>query len=226
MKLIIFDIDGTLTDSKAIDDACFVESFKEVFDLDIGELDWSKFKNVTDTSITTEILRDQFSGEELDVAFEKLKRNFLKRLGNASIEKPSSFQEVPGSKAFFELINSRYHIGIGTGSWSDSGRTKLNAISIKADDYPFGNCDNFVSREEMVQDAIRQAKIQYSKEEFSEIVYFGDGVWDYKTCKNLNIRFIGIDSHSDNKLRDIGAKTIFTNYLDADIIIEEIEKGF
>ena len=59
MKLIIFDIDGTLTDSKAIDDACFVESFKEEFDLDIGELDWSKFMNVTDTSITTEILRDQ-----------------------------------------------------------------------------------------------------------------------------------------------------------------------
>ena len=52
-----------------------------------------------------------------------------------------------------------------------------------ADDYPFGNCDNFVSREDMVQDAIRQAKAQYMKEEFSEIVYFGDGVWDYKTAR-------------------------------------------
>ncbi len=225
MKLIIFDIDGTLTDSKAIDDVCFVETFKEVFDIDIGELDWSKFKNVTDTSITTEILRGKFSGEELDVAFEKLKREFLKKLSEASKEKPSSFQEIPGSKAFFDLIKSRYYVGIGTGSWSDSGRTKLNAIGIKADDYPFGNCDNFVSREEMVQDAIRQAKAQYEKEEFSEIVYFGDGVWDYKTCKNLNIRFIGVDSHNDNKLRDIGAKTVFTNYLDADVIIEEIEKG-
>ncbi len=225
MKLIIFDIDGTLTDSKAIDDACFVETFKEVFDMDIGELNWSKFKNVTDTSITTEILSEKFSGEELDEAFEKLKYYFLKRLSNASIENPLSFQEVPGSKAFFDLIKSRYHVGIGTGSWSNSGLIKLNAIGIKADDYPFGNCDNFVSREGMVQDAIRQAKTHYEKEEFSEIVYFGDGVWDYKTCKNLSIRFIGIDSHNDNKLRDIGAKTVFTNYLDAGVVIEEIEKG-
>jgi len=225
MKLIIFDIDGTLTDSKAIDDACFVETFKEVFDIDIGELDWSKFKNVTDTSITTEILKDKFSGEEFDRAFEKLRQEFLKKLSVASLENPSSFQEVPGAKAFFDLTKSKYHIGIGTGSWSDSGRTKLNAIGIKADDYPFGNCDNSVSREEMVQDSIRQAKVKYKTEEFSEVVYFGDGIWDYKTCNNLNIRFVGIDSRNDNKLRDIGAKTIFTNYIEAHVIIEEIENG-
>ncbi len=30
---------------------------------------------------------------------------------------------------------------------------------------------------------------------------------------------------SNDKLRDIGAKTIFTNYIEADVIIEEIENG-
>ncbi|NNF32714.1 MAG: HAD family hydrolase, partial [Saprospiraceae bacterium] len=47
MKTIIFDIDGTLTDTKEVDDKCFIQAFHNVFDMDIRSQNWSAFKNVT-----------------------------------------------------------------------------------------------------------------------------------------------------------------------------------
>ncbi len=45
-----------------------------------------------------------------------------------------------------------------------------------------------------------------------EIIYFGDGLWDYKTCKNLGIRFIGIDYMNNGKLRNAGANQVFRDF--------------
>ena len=52
-------------------------------------------------------------------------------------------------------------------------------------------------------------KINISPE---QIVYFGDGEWDYKTCQNLGITFIGIDIENDGKLSKLGANTVFRDY--------------
>ena len=36
MHLVMFDIDGTLTETMKIDEECFVRSFKDVFGFEIG----------------------------------------------------------------------------------------------------------------------------------------------------------------------------------------------
>ena len=51
MHLIIFDIDGTLTETMKIDEECFVRSFKEVFGFADIDTDWSHYPHTTDSSI-------------------------------------------------------------------------------------------------------------------------------------------------------------------------------
>jgi len=55
MRLVMFDIDGTLTDTVKVDKECFVRSLAEACGfLDI-ETDWSRYEHATDASIFHEI---------------------------------------------------------------------------------------------------------------------------------------------------------------------------
>ena len=40
MRLVIFDIDGTLTETMKVDEECFVRSFAEVFGFTDIDTDW------------------------------------------------------------------------------------------------------------------------------------------------------------------------------------------
>jgi beta-phosphoglucomutase-like phosphatase (HAD superfamily) len=48
MNLAIFDIDGTLTESVAVDEACFVQAFRDVFGIKWINTNWLEYNFQTD----------------------------------------------------------------------------------------------------------------------------------------------------------------------------------
>lgn len=64
MKLIIFDIDGTILDSVNADDKCFIQTFKDLYQIDLTNADWNDFTNVTDTGLTNEIFKNGLIGSQ------------------------------------------------------------------------------------------------------------------------------------------------------------------
>ncbi len=219
-KLVIFDIDGTLTDTKKVDELCFVKTFRELFDIDLTNIDWSAFTTVTDTGLTRDVLLQQNK-----IIYERdlqhVQDTFHQHLTTSQKENPDLFNEVTGSSNFFHYLSQHpdIEVGIATGSWEKSGIVKLDAIGIQAENYPYSNSDRFITREEIVADAIQQAKNTYQYN-FTDITYFGDGIWDYKTCKNLGIPLIGIDHHNTEVLAEVGVKNIFQDFNNYKSIIE------
>ena len=55
MRLVMFDIDGTLVDSSSFEDACYSKAVQEFIKHPI-DTDWSKYINVTDSGILDEII--------------------------------------------------------------------------------------------------------------------------------------------------------------------------
>ena len=55
MHLIMFDIDGTLTETMKVDEECFVRSFKDVFGFTDIDTDWSRYPRTTDSGIFHDI---------------------------------------------------------------------------------------------------------------------------------------------------------------------------
>src|SRR5947208_15784946 len=55
MRLVIFDIDGTLTQTMKADEECFVRSLAEVCGFDDVDTDWSRYKHATDFGVFREI---------------------------------------------------------------------------------------------------------------------------------------------------------------------------
>jgi beta-phosphoglucomutase-like phosphatase (HAD superfamily) len=70
MKLAIFDIDGTLTETNKVDNECFVKAFADSHNITGIETDWTRYKHVTDSGIALEIFN-----ERLDV--RRTKKIFL-----------------------------------------------------------------------------------------------------------------------------------------------------
>lgn len=225
MKYIIFDIDGTLTNTKIVDDLCYIKALKTLFEIDLGnEGIWDNLKNATDWGITEETFFNHFNRLPTADEFQELKELFLDELFHESQKNPQSFGEISGAKAFFYLVNSKedFRVGIATGSWKKSGEIKLNSIGINPNDFAYSNSDKFISREEILLDVIQQLDEKF-QEKPEKIVYFGDGIWDYKTCKNLGIPLIGIDVLNDRKLKNLGVDFVFNDFLSPDRVFEAIE---
>jgi len=224
MKLIIFDIDGTLTDTKSVDDKCFIKAFDNVFGINIENQDWSKLKNVTDWGITEEIIQEKLNRLPTEKEYRQLINELVGLLKQEIKNDPSQFKEVKNATEFFYYIQSdpNYKVGIATGAWEESAKLKLEMIGINIKDVAFSNSSIYKSREKITKDVIHQLTEKINID-LNEIIYFGDGVWDYKTCKNLGIRFIGIDINNDDKLKKLGAKVVFDNFKDSNKIIENLK---
>ena len=224
MNFIIFDIDGTLTNTKEVDDKCFIKAFEETFNINIENEKWGNLKNVTDWGITEEIIKREWNRIPRSEEYQLMISNFVKNLESEKITDISQFQEIPGAREFFnELFELKeFSMGIATGAWEKSAKLKLDTAGIKLEGVCFSNSDYHKSREAITEDVINQLKNKSNKEP-DRIVYFGDGEWDYKTCQNLNIEFIGIDIKNDGKLKSHGAKKVFQDYLIKEKIFQQLK---
>lgn len=223
MNYIIFDIDGTLTNTVAVDDKCYINSFESLFGISLINVKWSDLKNVTDWGITEELVRIKLKREIEEDQFIQLKQIFISALQDELKKDRSQFLEIPGATNFFNnlMANPNFEIGIATGGWEESANLKLNCIGIDPDTNSFSSSNHFKRREDITLDVIDQIKTK-TTHSADQIIYFGDGEWDYKTCQKLGIRFIGIDSQMNNKLSKIGAKEIYTDFKNPDEIMKSI----
>jgi beta-phosphoglucomutase-like phosphatase (HAD superfamily) len=55
MHLVMFDIDGTLTETMKVDEECFVRSFMDVFGFSDIDTDWSHYRHTADSGIRRDV---------------------------------------------------------------------------------------------------------------------------------------------------------------------------
>jgi len=217
MKLIIFDIDGTLLNSSSIDDGCLIRTFKDLYSMNISEADWNELKSKTtgtDIELSRLIFKSKFDREPDTKEIERIKKHFHQLLIFSFESQKEAFSEIPGAKDIFsELRKSEdFVVGISTGSWKLSAIIKLRKINIIPNGIPFSHADKFSNRNEIVKDTIEQAKLKYKIDEFEKIIYIGDGEWDFKTTREIGIDFIGIDCNRNNILKSLGATFVLENF--------------
>ena len=110
MKFVIFDIDGTLTDTKSVEDKCFKSAFQEVFDIDISLQNWADLKHVTDWGITEEIIAREQQRQPSTAEYQQMIKIFTQKLELERQNDPNQFLEVQGAKAFFHHLQQQENI--------------------------------------------------------------------------------------------------------------------
>ena len=104
MIAVIFDIDGTLTDTTKVDDKCFIKAFKNVFGIDISNWNWSELINVTDWGITEELILNHKNRIPTAIEYEKMISEFVSLLQYELNTNKNQFQEIEGASNFIRFL--------------------------------------------------------------------------------------------------------------------------
>ena len=181
---VIFDLDGTLLDSAAMDEALYKEAVEAVlgsvrFRDGLGEYD-----DVSDTGI----LLQTFAHHDLEPADDligRVKHQFVQLL-REFVQREGPFREIPGAGQVMDCLREspRHRVAIATGGWLESARLKLETAGLNRPDVPLATSDDAVRRTDIMQAALRALG-----GECASVTYFGDGEWDRQACVRLGWRF-------------------------------------
>jgi phosphoglycolate phosphatase-like HAD superfamily hydrolase len=221
MRLVIFDIDGTLTATMTIDEECFVRSLAEVCGFDDIDTDWSHYQHTTDSSIFHEIHEARAGRSPSAVEVSRFQQHFIDLLRQASSK--SAFSPIAGAaRLLASLGNSREHrVSLATGAWRDSARLKMASAGLCYDDYPAASSDDAFERESIIKLSRQRAVERYGG--FDQAIYIGDGVWDARACRALGIPFVGIaEGVRAKRLMAEGAVCVFPDLSDEDSFLRSV----
>lgn len=204
--LLIFDIDGTLTQSETAHLSAFRLGLRDL-GISVGEIRGEDYQHVTDSFVSRFLYEQIFEEECLPETVQTLE----KLVYNYYIEHTTP-QPLKGAKEFIASVRkAEIPHCFATGSFRSLAIDKLNGVGIPFDKQLLATASDGITREEIVTHAIDRAKNHYSREAFSKVISFGDGLWDVKTAKNLNLEFVGIGEKIE-LLRAEGTPQVFNNY--------------
>ncbi len=226
MNLAIFDIDGTLTESVAVDEVCFVQAFRDVLGIERINTNWLEYNFQTDSGLALEICRNHLGRDPGGAEISRLQSRFAELLCAAVEGDGKLVREIPGAAALLKLLvaHPRWRVAIATGGWSVSASFKLASAGLPVDAFPWASADDAFDRVDILRTAIRRAGQHYGQDAFEKVVYLGDGVWDVRAAKALGIGFLGLAAgNKAGPLVEEGASCVLPNLSDSVRVVECLE---
>src|SRR5437667_4881945 len=190
MHLVMFDIDGTLTETMKVDEECFVRSFEDVFGFADIDTDWSHYPRTTDSGIFHDVFTSRVGRSPAAQEVSRFRQHFIQLLAAASSQSP--FAPVAGAGRLLSRLaqGGSHRVSLATGGWRDSARLKMASAGMCFDDHPAASADDALDRESIMRLSKQRAAERYG-ESFACTVYVGDGVWDARACGSVGIPFMG-----------------------------------
>ncbi|MEM9992221.1 MAG: HAD family hydrolase [Bacteroidota bacterium] len=202
--LIVFDIDGTLTDSVKPHQKSFINALHQIGVKTVNS-NFSAYKHHTDSYIAKVIYEQELKRDFSNKVIKDFEQYLLDEIKGFTIN------EIAGAKSLINRLRSKSEFAIcyATGSLMKPAKYKLDLVGI---DYPqelLVASNEIHERENIVSKAIKNATDFYCVDHFERITSVGDGLWDLKTANNLNIEFIGIGQSNKEEMINNGMTTHF-----------------
>lgn len=193
VRLLLFDVDGTLVLGDRSNRLWFAEALIEVFG-SAGDIDGHSFSGKIDPQIVTELQTGAgVALAEIEAGIPKVKAAYLSRLRENL--RPDHLRLLPHVREVLERLESRQEVVMGllTGNWEAGARAKLACFDLNRF-FAFGAfSDGQRRRGDLPPLALRRAAAATARQFVaSETVIIGDSVLDVDCAKQHGIRSLAV----------------------------------
>ena len=217
LKLLLFDIDGTLMHCGRQVGLVFLEAMKEVFG-PLGDVRGHSFAGKTDPSIILEIVRNLgLHEDEIVRLLPEVQSRYLPRLEETLDVK--GMELLPGVRPLLARLAEKEDVAVGllTGNWEGGARVKLSRFELNPffDFGAFG--DDGVDRCDLPPVALERARehclLDFSPE---DVLIIGDTIRDVECGLAHGLKVLGVTTGrtGEDELRRAGAHWV-TSSLEA-----------
>lgn len=227
MKLVMFDMDGTLTDGFSLEENCYVLAIEQALGLENVVTDWESYTHTSSSFCLQEIVRVTRGHPPTPAESAAVQRRMIALMDEIHARKGRRTQEIPGAADCVRALQAAgYAVAIASGDWEATARHKLTSARIPFADLPAAFCDCAHARTEIMTTALRRAAETYACESFERIVYVGDGAWDVRACRDLGWPLIGVGhgAHA-HRLRALGTTHVIADYSSLETVFSAVEQA-
>lgn len=187
MNAVIFDIDGTLLHSAAVDDALYRKAVRTVLGNVQLRPTLHDYRFVTDTGILQQIFTDNALAQE-KCLLEEIRSIFVEFLRD-HVTAHGPFAEIAGAQDFLHSLRESpsHAVAMATGGWRQSAEFKLSSAGFDVADIPMATADDHYERATIMKIALDSLDGP-----FNSVTYYGDGPWDQQACEQLGWEFVAV----------------------------------
>jgi len=181
VKLVLFDIDGTLITDGGASRTAFRDALAALYGYN-GDLSRYDFSGRTDPQITHMVLRDAgFSSSEVEAKLDLLWEIYLSGLQRNAV--PGRIRALPGIPQLVDALEQHTDVILAllTGNIEGGARLKLGGVGLN-DYFPFGAYgSDSADRTELPPIAVRRAS-EHAGIHISgaDVVIIGDSIYDIR----------------------------------------------
>lgn len=210
MRLILFDIDGTLIRSHGVGRQAFGDAVQSVLGLPDPFVDFC-FGGLTDPIIVAHVLREgRVPVERHDEITAALYESYLQHL-DVGLRTAAVFEVLPGVTEMLDhMRETGWHaLAVGTGNIEAGARLKLGRAQL--DHYfPTGGFGSDASdRADVLAAGVRKARDHYGCD-FDDVWVVGDTTRDVQAGLRIGANVIGVTTGSTSgpELREAGSMVV------------------
>lgn len=221
-RLVVFDIDGTLTDTNDVDDECFRRAVVDIFALTPASVDWSQAPHITDSSLARWLCQQNRHRDASDAELARVTAHFVDLLRQELARVPARFAAMPGARHLFaDLRAAGWWVALATGGWFVSAALKLRAAGLHEPEIVVASASDALTRPEILTLACQRAAENYGQP-FARVVFVGDAPWDVRTAAELGHAFVGVGRRGAS-LRQAGASIVLSDFRDREAVLRALE---
>ncbi|MEM7291630.1 MAG: hypothetical protein AAF412_14880, partial [Pseudomonadota bacterium] len=154
MHAVIFDIDGTLLQSVAVDHELYQQAVRHLLPDARMRPAIADYDYVSDSGILSQVFSDNGVDPDVDLA-TAIQARFVELLDH-HITHSGAFLEIPGALDYlhYHIESADHAVAYATGGWRASALLKLNAAGFGHLDVPLATADDALDRKDIMLTAL------------------------------------------------------------------------